>query len=112
MHARKNQRTATILLEQISGFSGDNVSHLTSGRPEINLGTTQRQLIVSMESFFDFNFELSKQLEIMVEEKLLSENQKEWDELFRDKLRDSPQTCQPLISKSLDCRSPIPRPPK
>ena len=112
MHARKNTRTFENLLERISAHAENHLTSQADDRPTINLGNPQQQLIVSLESFFDFNFELSKDLEMMVEGKLLSENQKEWNQRFRGELRYDIVTCQPLVSKTGENRNVIPRTPK
>ena len=49
-------------------------------RSEVDLGKNNQPLTVSLESFIQFNFDLSQDLESYVEEKMLDEYQKEWDE--------------------------------
>lgn len=46
----------------------------------LDLGKMDRPLQISLESFIEFNFEVSQDLESFIEEKMLDEYQKEWDE--------------------------------
>lgn len=77
LHMRINE-----LLDQLLEKESKNKA-LNQKQPELNLGRSDQPLFVSMESFFDFNFELSADLNRWIddinEESMLDSHQREWE---------------------------------
>ena len=64
---------------------------LGSDQPLIDLGDSQQRMRVSMESFFEFNFDISEDLEDFLEEKLMDSYQSQWAAEFDPPAHEHPQ---------------------
>lgn len=60
----------------------------------LNLGTDENRVIVSLESFFRLNFEISRGLDRLVERKILDAHQREWNEW-----------ADPSLDRQTECRN-------
>lgn len=81
LHARINELLDQILERENRSTQPQNPVERTDidhDQSVINLGDSHQQLRVSMESFFEFNFDISEELDDFLEEKLMDSYQSQW----------------------------------
>ena len=85
LHLRINELLDQIILRE-SAEKNLNNSPPESESPQLNLGDSMQPLSVSMESFFEFNFELSDEIDQWMDEQLeesrLDAHFREWNPMF------------------------------